>query len=120
ALVGYGIHRLWLFHLRAAPVRAARKALISIEAASFSDAERAAELGLLQRRLAIGVRGRKACAGLTGRPWAEFLNSLTKSKAPYFDGRLAELAYWPTVASQDCTDALEATRRWLKDLERPG
>lgn len=119
ALAGYGLRRLWRYHLRAAPLRAARKALADLEATSTPGAEQVAALGLLQRRLAIAVAGRKACAGLTGQAWAEFLNSLSKSKQAYFDSKLAELSYLPSVAAQDCDDALEATRRWLSDLERP-
>lgn len=119
ALAGYGLRRLWLFHLRAAPLRAARKALAQLEARSEPGAERAAALGRLQRQLAIAVAGRKASAGLTGHAWAEFLNSLSKSKAPYFDEKLAQLSYLPGIAPQDCDDALDATRRWLDDLERP-
>ncbi|WOJ94370.1 DUF4381 domain-containing protein [Congregibacter variabilis] len=118
-LAGYGLRRLWLFHLRAAPLRAARRAFADIEATSEANAEQAAALGQLQRRLAIAVAGRKACAGLTGQAWADFLNSLSRSKNAYFDGRLAELNYLPSISPQDCNDALDATRRWLSDLERP-
>ncbi|MFK8042580.1 DUF4381 domain-containing protein [Congregibacter sp.] len=118
-LIVYGLLRLWRFHLRAAPIRAARRAFAALEEKDMSDAERAAALGLLQRRVAIGVAGRRNCAGLTGQAWADFLNSLAKGKEPYFDGTLADLAYLPQVDSQDCEDALHATGRWLKNMERP-
>lgn len=118
-LLGYALYRAWLFHRRAAPIRAARRAFAQLESAKLSDAQCAAELGLLHRRLAIGVAGRRACAGLTGAAWAEFLNSLTKAQEPYFDVTLAEFAYQPQVAHQDCQDALRATRQWLGDLKRP-
>ena len=45
ALMGYGLRRLWLFHRRAEPLRAARKALADIEATSMSSTEQAAEIG---------------------------------------------------------------------------
>lgn len=119
ALMIYGLIRLWRFHQRAAPLRAARREFQSLEDAALSDAERAAALGVLQRRLAIGVAGRRACAGLTGQAWADFLNSLAKGREPYFDATLADIAYGAEVSAQDCEDAQEATRRWLRELERP-
>lgn len=119
ALLGFGVYKLWLFHRRAAPLRAARKTLLSIASASLCDSEQAAALGILQRQVAIAICGRKACAGLTGQAWAEFLNSLTKSKNMYFDGELTELAYLPAVTRAQAHKAMEATRGWLHDLERP-
>lgn len=119
ALVVYGLYRAWLFHRRAAPIRAARQAFAKLEAAKLSDAQSAAQLGVLHRRLAIGVAGRRASAGLTGAAWAEFLNSLTKSQEPHFDATLVEFAYQAQVKHQDCQDALQATRLWLGDLKRP-
>ncbi|WP_439102421.1 DUF4381 domain-containing protein [Congregibacter sp.] len=119
ALIVYGLVRLWRFHQRAAPLRAARQEFLVLEKTPLSDAERAAALGVLQRRLAISVAGRKACAGLTGQAWADFLNSLAKGTEPYFDATLADIAYRPRVSSQDCEGAQQATRRWLQELERP-
>ncbi|WP_439107528.1 DUF4381 domain-containing protein [Congregibacter sp.] len=119
SLMGYGLYRLWRFHLRAAPLRAGRKAFASLEQAELSNSEQASELGLLQRKVAIGVAGRKACAGLTGQEWAEFLNGLTKSKEAFFDASLTQFAYQAQIDRQDCDSALQATRRWLQDLERP-
>jgi hypothetical protein len=118
-LLGYGIYRLWLFYRRGAPLRAARHALAQLQAAELSDAARASQLSILQRRLAIGVAGRQSCAGLTGQAWADFLNSLTKSKVPHFNAVLADAAYRPVVSARDCADALEATQHWINDLERP-
>ncbi|MDP5071460.1 MAG: DUF4381 domain-containing protein [Congregibacter sp.] len=118
-LWGSGVSRLWLLYRRAAPLRAARQALQHLQAVEMSDAERASQLSILQRRLAIGVAGRQACAGLTGQAWADFLNSLTKNKATHFTAVLAEMAYRPEVGARDCADALKVTQQWINDLERP-
>jgi len=118
-LLCYGLYRGWLFYRRGAPIREARQAFTRLEAATLSDADCAAQLAVLQRRLAISIAGRQSCAGLTGAAWAEFLNSLSKTQEPYFDATTAELAYQTHVEHQDCQDALQTTRRWLGDLQRP-
>lgn len=114
-----GARALWRFHRRGAPLRAARQALREIESASQPPSDTAAALAVLQRRLAIRIAGRKACAGLTGEAWAEFLNRLSPTGQHYFDATLAELSYRSSVDVRDCADALQATQQWLKDLERP-
>lgn len=119
ALVGYALRSLWRFHRRGAPLRAAKAALIVIENANLDNLARASALAELQRRLAMRIAGRKACAGLTGERWAAFLNAMTPGKGPYFDALLAELAYQPEIQTHRCEEAHEATRQWLNALARP-
>ena len=117
--IGFCLRWLWSYHRRGASLRQARRSLATIAETELSPAERVAELSTLQRRVAISLAGRSRCAGLTGQPWADFLNELGKDQGPFFDATLAELPYQKEVREADGNDALEATRNWLAVLERP-
>lgn len=110
---------LWRFHRRGAPLRAARGTVEALRNSSAGLDERTAELARLQRQLAIRFAGRRACAGLTGAAWAEFLNSLAPSGEFYFDATLTDLPYRGQVTEEDWKDLVDATSRWLVSLERP-
>jgi hypothetical protein len=112
------LRRLWQYHRRGAPLRRARSELARIQASDDSTGQRAAALFRLQRALAIRLRGRRHCAGLTGRAWFDFLNSIAGDK-PLFDPELADLPYRPEVTPRTLQDLIEATEDWLGRLERP-
>lgn len=118
-LLGLALRWLWRFHRRGAPLRAARAELGRIEEAVLDSAARAEALARLQRRVAIRLTARSACAGLTGERWADFLNGLSADGQQHFDAAMTELEYRDTVGSDECTALLEATRGWLGALARP-
>lgn len=118
-LLGLALRWLWRFHRRGAPLRAARAELAAIEAAALSDPARVESLGRLQRRVAIALAGRGACAGLTGGRWADFLNGLAKGEEQYFSPEMTELAYRAPIAAEECMALQTSTARWLDALARP-
>ena len=109
----------WRVHRRGAPLRQARARLAEIARSAGAAEERVARLATLQRQVAIRVAGRGACAGLTGAEWSAFLNRLARGERRYFDAALAELPYRPAVREDESERALNATRDWLRALERP-
>jgi len=112
------LRRLWQYHRRGAPLRQARSELARIRASKDSDAQRAEALFRLQRALAIRLRGRRRCAGLTGPAWFDFLNTIAGGHS-HFDPQLADLPYRPSVPAGTVQDLLQATEDWLGKLERP-
>ena len=118
ALVALG-RWAWRFYRRGAPLRQARARLADIARSTGTARERMARLATLQRQVAIRVAGRGACAGLTGVEWSAFLNKLARGERRYFDDALAELPYRPEVREDESERALNATRDWLRALERP-
>jgi hypothetical protein len=110
---------LWRFYRRGAPLRSAARELEQIESADLDGYRRAEAVARLQRRIAIRIAGRRACAGLTGTAWVEFLNALVPGERRFFADDLADLAYRPNVGEREVSDLLEATRDWLGELERP-
>lgn len=109
----------WRLYRRGAPLRQARARLAEIAQSAATAEERVARLAALQRQVAIRVAGRGACAGLTGAEWSAFLNRLPRGERRYFDDALAELPYRPEVREDESARALNATRDWLRALERP-
>ncbi|MEE4278377.1 MAG: DUF4381 domain-containing protein [Halieaceae bacterium] len=109
----------WHFHRRGAPLRSAARELERIETGDLDCAQRAQALARLQRRIAIRIAGRGACAGLTGSAWTDFLNRLPPGDGEFFSSDLAELAYRAEVREREISDLIEATRLWLEKLERP-
>ncbi|MEM1189782.1 MAG: DUF4381 domain-containing protein [Pseudomonadota bacterium] len=110
---------LWRFYRRGAPLRSAKLELAQIRSDSTAPGERIARLTALQRRTAIRVAGRRACAGLTGTSWVSFLNSLAGNEEPCFDDAVVDLPYRREVSSGDLEALVDSTQRWLLRLERP-
>jgi hypothetical protein len=118
-LLAFLARQLWRYYRRGAPLRVARQ---SLERLAESDADlpaRLEALAKLQRRVAIRIAGRRACAGLTGQAWVDFLNDLGPEGQAPFDAHLAELPYRPEIRAADWDDSLAATRAWLDGLGRP-
>lgn len=116
ALLG---RQLWRFYRRGAPLRTARQSLDALAVSEAALPERIEDLARLQRRVAIRMAGRQACAGLTGQAWADFLNSLSPDGKTHFDAHLAELPYRAEIEGADWEDSVAATRAWLGSLGRP-
>ncbi|MEO1081794.1 MAG: DUF4381 domain-containing protein [Pseudomonadota bacterium] len=110
---------LWRFYRRGAPLRSAKLELQQIRSDSAEPGERIARLTALQRRIAIRMAGRRACAGLTGTSWIGFLNDLAGSDEPCFDEAAVDLPYRPEVSAGDLDALVDSTQRWLVRLERP-
>ncbi|MEO0437774.1 MAG: DUF4381 domain-containing protein [Pseudomonadota bacterium] len=97
-------------------LRAAKACVKTLRLEKHEPQELVARLVELQRRLSIASCGRASSAGLTGKPWAELLNSLGQGRADYFDARSVELAYQSVVTEQESQQFLESTERWLRDF----
>ena len=110
---------LWRDHRRGAPLRSAKSELQLIREDDGAPGERIARLTALQRRIAIRMAGRRACAGLTGTSWIGFLNDLAGTNEPCFDEAAALLPYRPEVSDSELAELVDATQRWLGALERP-
>lgn len=116
ALLLFGLYRLWQRYLRGAPLREARARVETLNGEDMAPGQLAAELGALQRRVAIAILGRKACAGLTGSAWAECLNGMSGDGQPYFDEQLVSLAHSGKADASSSADLLATTERWLSTL----
>jgi hypothetical protein len=119
ALLILAVRWLWRLYRRGAPLRAARAEFARIEAATLSQPALVEALTQLQRRIAIALAGRRACAGLTGKRWIEFLNSLAQGDEQHFSPQMSDLAYRGPVDADECAALMASTRRWLDDLARP-
>ncbi|MBT8446978.1 MAG: DUF4381 domain-containing protein [Gammaproteobacteria bacterium] len=119
ALLVFAIKKFRAYRLRGAPLREARQTLAAIEGAAMTDRERAQALAALQRRTAISLGGRRACAGLTDDAWARFLNGLSPSAGAAFNASLVQVPYRRDPAPADVERLMDATQHWLQGLETP-
>jgi hypothetical protein len=101
----------------AAPLRSARRELAWLRAADTPPSLRAAQLAQLQRRVAIALHGRRACARLSGADWVDFLNRMAGDALLATDS--ADLAYRPDVDATAVERALDDCQRWLQRLRSP-
>lgn len=118
ALLVLGLRLLLQRYRRGAPLREARTELSTLANGNLENRELTAELARLQRRVAIALVGRRACAGLTGLSWAQLLNSLTRDEQACFDETLVSLPHRGQISDADTADFLEATERWMAALDR--
>ena len=99
-----------------AALREARKTIKQLREQDLAPQALSRELSQLQRQLGIALRGRSACAGLSGEDWRGFLNSLGRNGEEYFEPQLMDLPYRPSVDPADSEELLAATERWVRDL----
>ena len=103
-------------------VNHAMESLQQLEADTSLDSKQWLQaLSALLRRIVINLHGRKAAAGLVGKPWLDYLDSHAKKKG-FSDGVGQILATQPyqAVADYDRKVLSELVRQWVKSQTKAG
>ena len=114
------IFLVWLYKrlTRKTAIKTANKLLTQIKQDQTRDnLQKLSDLSILVRRVAISVSPRAKTAGLTGRPWLEFLDRSVKG-LPFSEGAgqiLADAPYRKTPPTeQELSQLIDLCEDWLK------